>query len=200
MQVINGYSLAGAEKVAFDLAAGLDKEKFDLLVCGIGCLKDGTDEAICGKLRGMGVKTLVLGKPPRRRRIETVRKLCGLLRENHVNIVHTHCQSPDFYGKLSAFLAGTPLVFSTIHNVRGYHAAHERILPINKYVATSETVKQYAISDLKIPLHRSISAMRSMSTNCTDNGRQKRKLRQLAPGKENCCYMGTVQERKGTYR
>jgi len=153
MQLITCFSLGGAEKLVFDLAAGLDKKKFEVFVCAMGTIKDEIEETICKDLQKKGVKTLLLGKPANRRRIEAALKLRNYIKENNIAILHTHCQSPDFYGKISAFLARTPLVFSTIHNVVGYRAIHESILKklTTRYVAISETVKQYAVSDLGLP-------------------------------------------------
>ena len=168
MQVINNYLLAGAEKLVFDLVAEMNKAKFEILVCSIGNREDEIEEMICKDLEEKGVKTSLLGKPPRKRRLRAIWKLHQYLQENHVTIVHTHCPSPDFYGKLAALLSGTPLVFSTIHSVNEYSPFNEGILKhlTTKYVAISEIVKQYAVSELKIPsaqievIHNAIDTQR----------------------------------------
>ena len=168
MQVINNYLLAGAEKLVFDLVAEMNKAKFEILVCSIGNREDEIEEMICKDLEEKGVKTSLLGKPPRKRRLRAIWKLHQYLQENHVTIVHTHCPSPDFYGKLAAHLSGTPLVFSTIHSVNEYRPFNERMLKhlTTKYVAISEIVKQYAVSELKIPsaqievIHNAIDTQR----------------------------------------
>ncbi len=153
MHLINGFSIGGAEKLVIDLVTSIDKTRFEVLVCGMDKIKNRVEMAFYNDLREKGVKILMLGKPPQRQRMETILKLQGLLKENRVTILHAHCQSPDFYGKTAAFLARTPLVFSTIHNVAGYHAIHESILHklTTKYIAISDTVKRYAVSDLRIP-------------------------------------------------
>ena len=43
-------------------------------------------------------------------------KLIKFIRENKVDIVHTSIRLADWYGRVSAKLAGVPLIFSTIHN------------------------------------------------------------------------------------
>jgi L-malate glycosyltransferase len=203
MHLINGYSLAGAEKLVFDLVTGIDKKKFEVLVCSIGPIRYEIEEKICKDLQEKGIKTLVLGKPANKRRIEAVLKLRKYLKENNITILHTHCQSPDFYGKFSAFLARTPLVYSTIHNVAGYHAIHESIL--NKltirYVAISETVRQYAVSDLSIPsgkievIYNAVDAQRFSPIALDKNA----KLQELGVpiGRKIVTTVGTCQERKG---
>ncbi len=113
-----------------------------------------------------------MDKPLHKSRLKTIWNLHRYIRENRVTIVHTHCPSPDFYGKLAALLARIPLVFSTIHSVQGYKASNEKILKnlTTKYVAVSETVKRYATSELKIPpakievIHNAIDADRFART------------------------------------
>jgi glycosyltransferase involved in cell wall biosynthesis len=203
MHLINSYSLAGAEKLVFDLVREIDKEKFDVSVCSIGNLKDNIEETLCKNLRQNGVQTFVLGKPPQRRRLEAVLKLRKMLQDHHITILHTHCQSPDLYGKLSAVLARTPIVFSTIHNVAGYHAIHESILKkvTTGYIAISETVKQYASSGLRIPsanievIYNGIDT-RKFTSITADKNTLLRALG-IPAGRKIVTAIGTCQERKG---
>jgi glycosyltransferase involved in cell wall biosynthesis len=203
MQVINSFLIGGAEKLVFDLVTMIDKQKFEVLLCSMGTIRNNIEENICKDLQEKGIKILVLGKPQRKQRIETILKLRQLLRENHVTILHTHCQSPDIYGKFGAFLARTPLVFSTIHNVKGYHASHEGILKklTTKYIAISETVKQYGVSDLKIP-----SGKIEVIYNAVDTRKftpitvdKNTKLQELGVpmGRKIVTVIGSCEERKG---
>jgi glycosyltransferase involved in cell wall biosynthesis len=152
MQLINSYSLAGAEKLVFDLATKLDKQLFNVLICSIGKSEDKSETTIREKLESNGIVTLSLAKPHHKKRLLSIWRLYHYLKEYHVSILHTHCPSPDFYGKIAAFLAHIPVV-TTIHNVQGYRAINEYILKrlTTKYVAISKTVERYAISELKIP-------------------------------------------------
>jgi glycosyltransferase involved in cell wall biosynthesis len=203
MHLVNSYSLAGAEKLVRDLVMGIDKEKFDVMVCSIGAIAGEIEETICNDLNRNGIKTFVLGKPQGKRRLETIRQLRKILQDNYVSILHTHCQSPDFYGKISAWLARLPLVFSTIHNVQGYNVIHESILSklTTKYVAISETVKQYATSDLKIYPSNIEVIFNAVDTTKIDrlNVDREKKLRELkipTAGKI-ITTIGTVHRRKG---
>jgi len=153
MHIINAYALGGAEKLVFDIARRMDKTKFNVFVCSIGAREDDIEQAVRHDLQSQGIKTLSLDKPPHKQRVHTVVKLAKILCDNKIDILHTHCPSPDFYGKLSALIARIPLVFSTIHNTQGYSASVERVLSrlTTKYVAISKTVAQYALQELKIP-------------------------------------------------
>jgi glycosyltransferase involved in cell wall biosynthesis len=203
MHLINGFSIGGAEKLVFDLVTGIDRDRFEVLVCGMDSIKNKNEEMLFSELQEKGVKVLMLGKPPRKQRLETVLKLRQHLKNNHISILHAHCQSPDFYGKISAFLARTPLVFSTIHNVAGYHASHESILRklTTRYIAISETVKQYGVSDLKIPpdkievIYNAVDTQKFTPITLGKNA----KLQELGvpAGRKIVTTVGSCEERKG---
>lgn len=203
MQLINNFLLAGAEKLAFDLATRMNKEKFTVLVCSIGNRKDEIEVQIRKNLESKGIKTLSLEKPKQKGRIRAIWKLRRYLRDHDVDILHTHCPSPDFWGKLAACLAQTSLVFSTIHSVRGYSAFNERSLKYltTKYVAVSETVVQYAVSELKIPLTKIKLIYNAIDVQWFSLRTVKRdtKLRELGVTNENkvVTTIGRIANEKG---
>ena len=203
MQLINSFSLAGAEILVFDLATRMDKEKFAVLVCSIGSRNDEIETKIRKKLESKGIETLSLEKPKRKGRLKAIWKLYHYLREYDVDILHTHCSSPDFYGKFTAFLVRTPLVFSTIHNMQGYSALTERVLKTltTKYVAISETVKRYAASELKIPTEKISVIYNAIDMQRFDLGTLPReeKLRELgvSPGVKVITTAGRIARQKG---
>ncbi|MCL0101406.1 glycosyltransferase, partial [Peptococcaceae bacterium] len=107
-------------------------------------------------LQSQGIKTISLDKAPRQQRLRAVLKLAKILGKNKIDIVHTHCSSPDFYGRLAAFISRVPLVFSTIHNTEGYSLRNEKILGYltTKYIAISLQVQKYAVRNLQIPMRK----------------------------------------------
>ncbi|MCL0063352.1 glycosyltransferase, partial [Peptococcaceae bacterium] len=156
MHVTNAYALGGAEKLVFDIASNMDKTKFDVFVCSIGGRRDNLRKKLRRDLQNQGIKTISLDKAPRQQRLRAVLKLAKILRENKIDIIHTHCPSPDFYGRLAAFISRVPLVFSTIHNTEGYSLRNEKILGYltTKYIAISLQVQKYAVRNLQIPVHK----------------------------------------------
>lgn len=203
MHLINSFALGGAETVAVDLAVRMDKETFEVFVCSIGRRNDDIERAIRGELLSKDIVTLSLDKPPRRGRVRAIWKLYRFLSENRIDIVHTHCPSPDFYGKVAAFLARTPVVLSTIQNVQGYSPFAERILKhlTSKYVALSETVRRYAISDLLIPpekvevIYNAVDLKRFGRT-ATDRGAKLLELG-ISGASEIVSLTGRITEQKG---
>jgi len=156
MHVINAYALGGAEKLVFDIASSMDKSKFDVFICSIASRGDAVERSIRHSLHSQGVRTLCLDKAPHRQRLLAIWRLARFLRANKIDIVHTHCPSPDFYGRLAAWLSRVPLVFTTIHNTAGYSRRVEKTLGwlSCKHIAISEEVRQYAINNLHIPVHK----------------------------------------------
>ncbi|MCL0067882.1 glycosyltransferase [Peptococcaceae bacterium] len=156
MHVINAYALGGAEKLVFDIASSMDKTKFDVFVCSIGGQGDDLEKTLRRDLQSQGIKTISLDKAPRKQRLRAVLKLAKILGKNKIDIVHTHCPSPDFYGRLAAFISRVLLVFSTIHSTEGYSLRNEKILGCltTKYIAISTQVQKYAVCNLQIPARK----------------------------------------------
>lgn len=153
MHLINSYSLGGAEKLAFDIVTKMDKKNYDIFICSIISKKDNIERDIRERLENCSVKTLTIDKIPNKQRFISIIKLAKILSKNKIDILHTHCPSPDFYGRISAFLIHINLVFSTIHSTKGYSLWQERLMKnfTTKYIAISEEVKEYALKRLKIP-------------------------------------------------
>jgi len=153
MHLINSHSLAGSEKLAFDIVTRIDKARFEVFICSIASKKDNIERDMREKLENCGVKTLTIDKILTKQRFISIIKLAKIFSKNKINILHTHCPSPDFYGRTSAFLVHLNLVFSTIHNTKGYSLWRERIMRniTTKYIAISEEVEEYALKMLKIP-------------------------------------------------
>ena len=156
MHLISSYSLGGAEKLAFDIVTRMDKKRFDVFICSIGSKKDNIEVDMREKLENCGVETLTIDKIPTKQRFISIIKLAKILSKNKIDILHTHCPSPDFYGRMSSFLIHLNLVFSTIHNTKGYSLWRERIMKsiTTKYIAISEEVEEYVLKILKIPIKK----------------------------------------------
>lgn len=212
MHVINAYALGGAEKLVFDIASSMDKTKFDVFVCSIGGRGDDLEKTLRRDLQSQGIKAISLDKAPRKQRLRAVLKLAKILGKNKIDIVHTHCPSPDFYGRLAAFISRVPLAacmsrvavtFSTIHSTAGYSSYWEKVFKhfTTKYIAISEQVKKYAIDDLQIPsdkvelIYNGIDLQRFMK-NKIDRENKLAKLR-IDADKKIITNIGRVAEEKG---
>ena len=84
MHLINSYSLGGAEKLVFDLVTKMDKDKFKVLICSVVKSENEVAVKIREDMESNGVRVLSLDKPPRKKRLRSIVRLCKYLRENHV--------------------------------------------------------------------------------------------------------------------
>ena len=156
MHIINCYTFAGAEILAYNIAQRIDTDKFDVFICSIGKSDNEIESYIKNMLQSKNITVLQLDKPSHKNRVEGILKLAVLLRQYKINVINTHCSSPDFYGKLAGFLAGVPFVYSTIHSNVGYKRLREKFLRhfTAKYIAISESVKNYMLGDLGLPCNK----------------------------------------------
>jgi glycosyltransferase involved in cell wall biosynthesis len=108
--------LGGGQVTVLTLARGLDKEKFEILVAS----EEGGP--LVDELKRIGIRhvPIRLGKFSG---ISTAGVLATVLRENAVDVLHTHGGIAGLYGRLAARKAGTPAV---VHTVHGIHYLHYR--------------------------------------------------------------------------
>ncbi|MFJ7937159.1 glycosyltransferase [Peribacillus sp. NPDC096622] len=153
MHIINSFSLAGAEKLVFDIALKIDKQKYEVYVCAIGSSTNKElEKKIKSELEDNSIRIFSIDKKPKNNRISTIFKLTKIIRENQMDIIHTHCPSPDFYGRIAARITRVKRVYTTIHNTAGYSRIFEKAIGkfTKGYIAISEQVKRYMVEDLNI--------------------------------------------------
>lgn len=149
LYVIWSLGLGGAEQVVIQLAKGLDNDRFQPFVC---CLNDAGPFA--DELKGAGVKIFALQKK-RGIDISIVGKIIRIIRENDINLVHTHLWGASLWGRIAAVLAGVPVVV-TEHNVDVWKKWHykfiDRILAAwtRRLCAVSRKVKDFYVQEVGI--------------------------------------------------
>ena len=112
--IINSYSRAGAEILVSQLLAAMPRD-WEKHICAIGSSPDAKDSDLIHFLRLAGVNTHELKKKVGAGRLKAVIQLRKIIKEVNPDIVHTHCESPDFFGRIASI--GLPVQrFRTIHN------------------------------------------------------------------------------------
>lgn len=152
LHLINSYTLAGAEILITNLAAKMDKTKFNVIVCSMASFRNDIEKNMRQKLEENQVKALTLAKKPGVKSVSSILKLRKLLIEENVDIIHTHCPSPDAYGRVAAILANVPVIINTLHSTSYSNYLVNRFLsyPANLHIAVSEAVKKWSVANLKL--------------------------------------------------
>ncbi|HEX9063415.1 MAG TPA: glycosyltransferase family 4 protein [Clostridia bacterium] len=203
MHLINCYTLAGAEILAYNIIEKIDKSKFDISICSIGAHDLEIENQIKDRLKKEGITVLNLNKPSQKKRFSSILSLAEILKQNKIEILNTHCSSPDFYGKLAGFLAGVPLVYSTVHNDCGYKKDREKFFRhfTTKYIAISDYIKTFMLDRINVPENKIkliYNGVKFSDINDVKDLREK-KLKELNidPGKIVITNVGRIVPLKG---
>lgn len=122
LHLIVTLTVGGAEDHILSLVRNLERERFNPTVCCIG-----ESGPIGIEIRNAGVPVFALGRLEKGgfdRKI--IPQLTGLMRREKIGLVHSHMYHANFYGRLSAFRAGIPIVCS-VHNTYTRPKFHRRI-------------------------------------------------------------------------
>jgi glycosyltransferase involved in cell wall biosynthesis len=147
LYVFAALPVGGAEEVLITEVEGLDKTRFDPLVCVLS-EKGPVGERI--ESRGFSVVALHRMKnhrfDPR-----IIRDLYRLIKTEKVEVVHTHLYDGNKYGRLAAGLARVPALISHYHNVYArrrikYHLINRVLSTLNdRILAVSQAVKESVV-------------------------------------------------------
>lgn len=122
LHIIPALPVGGAENLVFHMVRGLDRRRFTPAVCVLG--ERGPMGA---EMERAGIEVTALGLfDTRGRLIRLVPRLRRLLVERGVRIVHTHLYHGNYYGRLAAIAAGTPVAVASVHNVYDQVKPHRR--------------------------------------------------------------------------
>ncbi|MCA8998467.1 MAG: glycosyltransferase [Planctomycetaceae bacterium] len=101
--------IGGLERLLVDFGKFHDRDQFDLSFVALGELGLPADDL---REYGYPVQSMNIQKSGK---LWTIRKLRNYLRQNQIDILHTHNTYPQFYGSLAARWADTPVILNTQH-------------------------------------------------------------------------------------
>ncbi len=142
MYLIWSLDLGGAEQVVVDLARRLSKKSFKPMVC---CLNDK------GRLSPLvereGIRVFALHKKPK---FDPwiLPKLIGIIRDEKIDLIHTHLFTANLWGRIAAKLTGIPVI-SSEHGMdrwrTKFHLALDRFLASTskRIIFVSKAVQQF---------------------------------------------------------
>lgn len=151
LQLVRALDVGGLERVVIDLIDGLADRGVS---CHVGCLSHpGTQIDLANK------DGLWVGNLGHRSRLRTLLSLCGYIRREGVDLLHSHNPTPHLFAALAGLLTRTPVV----------HTKHGRNYPDNPrwvwqsrqfsrmsraIVAVSQDAADVALHVEKVPLRK----------------------------------------------
>lgn len=148
LHVIPTLGLGGAERFLVDLCRALPAHRYRIIVATVSGEGPRADD-----LRQAGIEVFPL-RVRSHWQLSAVLRLARFMRQQRVDIVHTHLFVGEFFGRLAAKLAGVPVAISTAQNAYapGYllpraQVLAERLLARldDRLVAVSQGARDYLI-------------------------------------------------------
>ena len=162
VHIIDRLPPDGAERLLADVLKNRS-DNYNFIVL---CLIEGG--LLVKEIEKMGVPVIVLGRSGRYDILLLIR-LVSWLRKHRPLVVHTHLFTADSWGRLAAFIARVPGIFSTVHSVNSWkstlHKFVDRIFSLftTQVIACSEEVAQVLVHADGIPDSRVVSIANGVS-------------------------------------
>jgi glycosyltransferase involved in cell wall biosynthesis len=140
LYVIDTLKVGGAQLHLLDIATGLDKRRFEPLVCTLG---PPTELSSRLAQSGFAVRTLGLRNIYGSAALKELPRLQRWIRESQVDLVHTYLPSSNVYGAVAAWLAGVSNVITSRRDMgfsRSWRLAILEQTVVNPFVCRVVTV------------------------------------------------------------
>lgn len=136
LHLITRLPIGGAERLILGILRNLDAEQFESVVC---CIQDRGE--LAEEAEALGIPVIALDLMQRgghdRQVVPALRKV---MREQRIDLVHTHLYHANLYGRLAARREGIPVIAS-VHNTykkrKWYRHLINRWLARKTYVVTA---------------------------------------------------------------
>lgn len=152
LHLITELELGGAERLLTTMLPRFDRARFDVSVAYLY-----GDAPLRAELEKNGVRVIKLDTKGKLD-VAGFSRLAQLLRDERIDILHTHLIQADLLGFFAARRAGVPVIVSTKHNTH-YFRSHGMWLPkldafvnrrLSRIIAVSEAVKQFYVQTQKL--------------------------------------------------
>lgn len=158
LQLCSSLTVGGAERLVHGLVQQFDRRRFELFVASVAIVQENRLQP---EFEQLGIPVYVLGA----KNLYTpyaYRTLARYIRDNQIDLIHTHLTSADFLGRIVGKTLGVPVI-STLNNIpedyenqKAYRYWLERYTCglADHIVACSEMIRQMFIQRWKLPASR----------------------------------------------
>jgi glycosyltransferase involved in cell wall biosynthesis len=172
-QLIWSLEVGGAERVVVTLAEHLDRERYEpIVIC------QNQEGHLAKQLKASGVPVIALHKKPGLD-LGMLRKLIRVLRDERVDILHTHLFGSAFWGRLAGRLAGVRCIFIHEHGMQPWRSSRhffvDRVLAggARRYLFASEKVRDTYISKTGVPADKCVLVPNGVPCAVADRRREQ---------------------------
>ena len=150
LHVTPGLALGGAERMMLAMLKGLDKQKYNIkLCCWCGSCKLQKD------IEEAGIEVIDL-KQEDGNILKVVSKMRKVIKEHHIEFLHTHLFDADLCGFLAGKTTGVPIIVSSVPSFtflcKKKHQIRYKILSLffDRFITISEAIGKFMVKNCKI--------------------------------------------------
>ena len=200
IHLVEELAIGGLEKILTSIVLSLDKKKYNV---SVWCLREGGFFA--NKLIKEGIDVKILNILTSRNPL-SIYKLYKLLKSHKFDIIHTHAYSAGTIGRISAFLAGVPVIISHNHSVYDYYNRYyhfvEWLLSLitDRIICISDIVNKFANETQRINAGKLVTIYNGIDSVYSVAGKETSRLRKELGIPHNHTVISTIshmEEHKG---
>jgi glycosyltransferase involved in cell wall biosynthesis len=200
IHLVEELTIGGLEKILTVIVLNLDKNKYNV---SVWCLREGG--FFVDKLIKAGIDVKILRISTSRNPL-SIYKLYRLLKNHKFEIIHTHAYSAGTIGRMSAFLAGIPVIISHNHSVYDYYNKYYHLvewllsLITDSVICISEVVNRFANETQRINAKKLITIHNGIDDVCAVTEKRSSDLKKELGIPINHSVIGTIthlEEHKG---
>lgn len=147
MQITHDLAIGGLQQVVVNICRSINREKFDISIL---CLKDGGE--YLSEVDSLGIKVFHLPHKIKGTDYFSFLKVAKILRQEKIEIIHTHNTQPFFDGTIGAMLSGVNTIV---------HTDHARDFPDKyRYMLAERVISHFAYKIVGVSDHTAYNLMK----------------------------------------
>lgn len=153
LHIYQNSKIGGVQQQLLSLLKAYNKEVFNPIFCCLGPKEDMGKE-----IEKLGIDFIALNnKRYHKFSLKIIINLYRLMKKKHIHVVRTHKYRASLYGRIAAWLAGVPVIITSVHgnyrkDLRPERRIANKILSriTDKIIAVSESIKRDIVKHDKI--------------------------------------------------